>query len=100
MDFESVRRGKIQKWCYLWCDLAAAKLEDERDACYYTNVAGKDEPATAILDSKLQAIKPTGVGCYIRSGDYAFLRLDQPRPASPRPNRARVAGAGTDTLPG
>lgn len=57
MDFESVRRGKIQKWCYLWCDLAAAKLEDERDACYYTNVAGKDEPATAILDSKLQAIK-------------------------------------------
>ena len=36
------------------------QTEDERDACYYTNVAGKDEPATAILDSKLQAIKPTG----------------------------------------
>jgi hypothetical protein len=44
---------------------------------------------------KLQAIKSPPKWACTRSTVYAFLRRDQPRPASPRPKRAKVAGAGT-----
>lgn len=60
-----------------------AKVGPERLTCALAEIAGNKKPALG--------------GLLELSLDQAFLRLEKPKPAMPRPNRAKVAGSGTCT---